>query len=77
MQTRMSDQRPQKGSLQGPSQRRAALLSCLRSPWFGYIAGLLLAVAVVYGDNLYNYISSTPIFDGAPFGLISVVVALL
>jgi signal transduction histidine kinase len=31
----------------------------------------------VYVDHLYDYISSIPIFDAAPFGLASVVVALL
>jgi signal transduction histidine kinase len=77
MQTRMSGQRPQKGFLQEPSQHRVVLLSCLRSTWFGYVADLLLVGAVAYGDRTYDYISSTPIFDAAPFGLVSVVVALL
>ncbi len=65
MQTRMSDQRP------------VVLLAWLRSAWFGYVAGLLLAGAVVLLDHLYDYISSTPIFDAAPFGLVSILVALL
>ena len=77
MQTRMSGQRPQKGFLQEPSQHRVVLLSWLRSTWFGYVASLLLVGAVAYGDRTYDYISSTPIFDAAPFGLVSVVVALL
>jgi signal transduction histidine kinase len=78
MQTRMSGRRPQKGPLQEPSQHRVVLLSWLRSTWFGYIAGLLLASAIVRVDSMYDYISSTiSTFDAAPFGLASVVVALL
>jgi signal transduction histidine kinase len=65
MQTRMSDQRP------------VVLLSWLRSAWFGYVAGLLLIGSMVLLDKLYNYISSTSIFDAAPFGLVSILVALL
>jgi signal transduction histidine kinase len=77
MQTRMSDQRLQKESLQEHSQYPVVLLSWLRSAWFGYVAGLLLVGAAVLHDKLYDYISSTPIFDCAPFGLVSVLVALL
>jgi signal transduction histidine kinase len=77
MQTRMSDQRLQKESLQEHSQYPVVLLSWLRSAWFGYVAGLLLVGAAVLHDKLYDYISATPIFDCAPFGLVSVLVALL
>ncbi len=78
MQTRMSGQRPQKGSLQEHSQHPVVLLSwLLHSAWFGYVAGLLFVGAIVRLDVMYDYISSTSIFDAAPFGLASVVVALL
>jgi signal transduction histidine kinase len=77
MQTRMSDQRLQKESLQEHSQYPVALLSWLRSAWCGYAASLLLVGAVVLFDKTYDYISSTPIFDCAPIGLASVLVALL
>ncbi|HEX6481744.1 MAG TPA: HAMP domain-containing sensor histidine kinase [Ktedonobacteraceae bacterium] len=77
MQTRISSQRPQKGPLQKRSQHRVVLLSRFRSSRFGYIAGLLLTVAMVYGDKLYDYISSISMFDAAPFGIASVLVALM
>ncbi len=77
MQTRMSDQRPQIGSLQEHSQHPVVLLSRLRSAWCGYVAGLLLVGAVTLLDKSYDYISSTSMFDAAPFGLVSIVVALL
>ena len=77
MRTRMSGQRPQKGSLQEHSQHPVVRFSWLRSAWFGYVASLLLVGAVVRLDMMYDYISSTSIFDAAPFGLASVVVALL
>ena len=77
MQTRMSGRRPQKDSLQELSQHRVVLLSWLRSSWFGYLAGLLLSVALVRLDIMYNYISSISIFDAAPFGIASVLVALI
>ncbi len=77
MRTRMSGQRPQKGSLQEHSQHPVVRFFWLRSAWFGYVASLLFVGAMVYLDKMYDYISSTPIFDGAPFGLASVVVALL
>src|SRR5258708_11988045 len=77
MQTRMSDQRPQKGSLQEHSQLPVVLLSWLGSAWFGYVAGLLLVGAMVPLDKIIDYFSPSPIFDAAPFGLISILVALL
>src|SRR6266446_280341 len=78
MQTRMSDQRPQKRSLREHAQHPVVLLSWLRSAWFGYVAGLLLVGAMVLFDKLYDYISSSiSMFDAAPFGLVSIVVALL
>src|SRR5260221_3296214 len=77
MQTRMSGQRPQKGSLQEHSQHPVVRFSWLRSAWFGFVASFLLVGAVVRLDIMYDYISSTPICDAAPFGLASVVVALL
>jgi len=77
MQTRMSDQRPQIGSLQEHAQHPVVLLSRLRSAWCGYVAGLLLVGAVTLLDKSYDYISSTSMFDAAPFGLVSIVVALL
>ena len=77
MQTKIGSQRPQKGSLQEHSQYRVVLLSWLHSSWFGYIASLLLTVAMVYGDKLYDYISSMSIFDAAPFGMASILVALI
>lgn len=77
MQARMRGQRPQEGPLQEPSQHRVVLPSWLRSTWFGYIAGILFAAAMVCGDSLYNYISSISIFDAAPFGIASVLVALI
>ena len=78
MQTRMSDQRPQKRSLREHAQHPVVLLSWLRSAWFGYVAGLLLVGAMAFFDKLYDYISSSiSMFDAAPFGLVSIVVALL
>jgi len=78
MQTRMSDQRPQKRSLREHAQHPVVLLSWLRSAWFGYVAGLLLVGAMSFFDKLYDYISSSiSMFDAAPFGLVSIVVALL
>jgi signal transduction histidine kinase len=74
----MSDQRPQKRSLREHAQHPVVLLSWLRSAWFGYVAGLLLVGAMVLFDKLYDYISSSiSMFDAAPFGLVSIVVALL
>src|SRR5229473_3764148 len=78
MQTRMSDQRPQKRSLREYAQHPVVLLSWLRSAWFGYVAGLLLVGAMAFFDKLYDYISSSiSMFDAAPFGLVSILVALL
>ena len=77
MQTRASGQRPQKGPPHGPSQHPVVPFAWLHSTWVGYAAGLLLNGAMVPLDKLYDYISSTPIFDSAPLGLASVVVALL
>src|SRR5258708_13372269 len=77
MQTRMSDQRLQKEALQEHSQYPVVLLSWLRSAWFGYAASLLLVGAVVLFDKTYDYISSISMFDCVPFGLVSVLVALL
>ena len=68
MQTRMSGQRP---------QHPVVRFSWLRSVWFGFVASLLLVGAIVRLDMMYDYISSTSIFDTAPLGLASVVVALL
>ncbi len=78
MQTRMSDQRPQKRSLREHAQHPVVLLSWLRSAWFGYVASLLLVAAMAFFDKLYDYISSSiSMFDAAPFGLVSILVALL
>jgi signal transduction histidine kinase len=76
MQTRMSDQRLQKESLKGSLQEHSQYPVVLLSG-FGYAAGLLLVGAVVLLDKLYDYISTTPLFDAAPFGLVSILVALL
>src|SRR5260221_11601804 len=77
MQTRMSDQRPQKRSLQERSQHPVVLLSWLRSAWFGYVAGLLLVAAMARLENMDQLVPAVPLFVGAPFGLVSVLVALL
>lgn len=78
MQTRTSGQRPQKGSLQEHTQRLVALLSRLQHfAWFGYVASLLLVGFMVLLDKLDEQIPSVPIFSGVPFGLVSVVVALI
>jgi signal transduction histidine kinase len=77
MQTKMSDQRPQKGSLHEHSQHPVVLLFWLRSAWFGYVAGLLLVGTMVLFDKLIDFVTSSPIFDAAPFALVSVVVALI
>src|SRR5258708_5223464 len=77
MHTRTSDQRLQKESLQEHSQYPVVFLSWLRSAWFGYAAGLLLVGAMVLLDKTYDYISAISMFDAAPFGLVSVLVALL
>jgi signal transduction histidine kinase len=77
MQTRMSDQRPQKASLQEHSQHPVASLSWLRSAWFGYVAGLLLVGAMTLLEKMDQLVPSAPLFVGAPFALVSVVVALL
>ncbi len=84
MQTGMSDQRPQKGPLHEAVQRpedrpqhRVVPLAWLHSAWFGYIASLLLIGAMLPLDKIVDYFSPSPIFDSAPFGLISVLVALI
>jgi signal transduction histidine kinase len=84
MQTRMSDQGPQEGPLHEPAQRpgdrpqhQIVHLSWLRSAWFGYVASLLLVGAMLPLDNIVDYFSPSPIFDSAPFGLVSVLVALI
>ncbi len=84
MQTRMSDQGPQEGPLHEPAQRpgdrpqhQVVHFSWLRSAWFGYVAGLLLVGAMLPLDNIVDYFSPSPIFDSAPFGLVSVLVALI
>ncbi len=77
MQTRMSDQRPQKGSLQEHSQHPVESLSWLRSAWFGYVAGLLLVGAMTLLEKMDQMVPSAPLFVGAPFALVSVLVALL
>jgi signal transduction histidine kinase len=77
MQTRMSDQRPQKGSLRERSQHPAAPLSWVRSAWFGYVAGLLLVGMMVFFDKLIDFVTSSAMFDAAPFALASVLVALV
>src|SRR5258708_11860706 len=77
MQTRMSSQRPQKGSLHEHSQHLVVLFSWLRSAWFGYVAGLLLVGTLVPFDKVIDYFSPSPIFDSAPFALVSVLVALI
>ncbi len=77
MQTRMSDQRPQKGTLQERSQHPVVPPSWLRSAWFGYIAGLLLVGAMVLLERMDRMVPSAPLFVGAPFALVSVLAALL
>jgi len=77
MQTRMSDQRPQKGSLRERSQHPVVPLSWLRSAWFGYVAGLLLVGAMTLLEKMDQMVPSAPLFVGAPFALVSVLVALL
>jgi signal transduction histidine kinase len=77
MQTRMSDQRPQKGSLRERFQHPVVPLSWLRSAWFGYVAGLLLVGAMTLLEKMDQMVPSAPLFVGAPFALVSVLVALL
>jgi signal transduction histidine kinase len=77
MHTRMSDQRPQKGSLREHSQHPVESLSWLRSAWFGYVAGLLLVGAMTLLEKMDQMVPSAPLFVGAPFALVSVLVALL
>jgi len=77
MQTRMSDQRPQKGSLREHAQHPVESLSWLRSAWFGYVAGLLLVGAMALLEKMDQLVPSAPLFVGAPFALVSVLVALL
>ena len=77
MQPRMSVQHPQKGSLRERSQQPGASLSWVRSDWFGYVAGLLLGGIMVLLEKMNQMIPSAPLFVGAPFALISVLVGLL
>ncbi|HEX6478834.1 MAG TPA: HAMP domain-containing sensor histidine kinase [Ktedonobacteraceae bacterium] len=77
MQTRTSGQRPQKGSLQEYPQRLVTRFSWVRSAWFGCVVGFLLVGAMIPLDKMYDSASSTSIFDAAPYGLISALVALI
>src|SRR5260221_4770253 len=77
MQTRMSDQRPQKRSLQERARHPVVLLSWLHSAWFGYLAGLLLVGAMAFLEKIDQLVPSVPLFVSAPFALVSIVVALL
>ncbi len=84
MEKRISGQRLQEEPLHEPSQRPGdrpqhwvVPLAWLHSAWFGYIASLLLVGAMLPLDKIVDYFSPSTIFDSAPFGLISVLVALI
>ncbi len=84
MEKRISGQRLQEEPLHEPSQRPGdrpqhwvVHLAWLHSAWFGYIASLLLVGALLPLDKIVDYFSPSLIFDSAPFGLISVLVALI
>ena len=77
MRTRMSGQRPQKGSLQQHSQHPVMPFSWTRSAWFGYVVGLLLVGVMIPFDRVIDYFTLSPIFDCVPFALVSVLVALM
>jgi len=77
MQTRMGGQPPQEGPFHQRPQQHVEVLSWLRSAWFGYVAVLLLVGAMVLFDKIVNYFPSSPIFDSTPFGLVSVLAALV
>jgi signal transduction histidine kinase len=84
MQKRINGQHFQDGSLHKPSQRpgdrprhRVVHLVWLHSAWFGYVASLLLVGAVLLVERIDQFFPSAPIFIGAPFGLVSILVGLI
>ncbi|HEX4205685.1 MAG TPA: hypothetical protein VHZ51_16110, partial [Ktedonobacteraceae bacterium] len=48
-----------------------------RTSWFGYIASVLIIGALLLVDRIDQYFPSVPIFVGAPFVLISILMALV
>jgi len=80
----MSGQRLQEGPLHEPAQRPgdrvqylAMPFSWMRSAWFGYVASLLLVGVMLLLERIDQFFPSAPIFIGAPFGLISILVGLI
>lgn len=72
----------QQSQLQPPSTTRKAKkglqsLFRLRAPLLGYLAAFALVGALLGIERLDRYFSQTPLFLGAPFGLIAILVALV
>lgn len=51
--------------------------SIFRSAWFGYIACVLLVVALLIIEKIDEYIPQAPIFVATPFAMVSIFVAML
>jgi len=51
--------------------------SWLLSSWFGYVAGLLLVGFMLLLEKMERFIPSAPLFTGAPFGLVPLLVGLI
>lgn len=69
-------------SFQGPQRNNANQDDNLKrswwhAPWFGYIASLLFIGLLMLLYRIDRYLPDVPFFAGAPFGLISVLVALV
>ena len=84
MEKRTSGQRLQEEPLREPAQRsgdraqyRVVSFSWLHSAWFGYVASLLLVGIMLLLEKIDQLFPSAPIFIGAPFGLVSVLVGLI
>jgi hypothetical protein len=49
----------------------------LHAPWFGYLCSLLLIGGILLLEKIDQYFPSAPLFEGAPFALVSVLVGLI
>lgn len=64
---------------QDASQKQKALLRSflnLRSPALGYLAAFVFVLLLWLIERLDTYVPQTPLFFGAPFGLVAILVAL-
>ncbi|MBO0779532.1 MAG: HAMP domain-containing histidine kinase [Ktedonobacteraceae bacterium] len=84
MQTEIHNHQPHTGPLHkhprsqgGWDQHTAVLPSWIYSPWFGYLSSFFLVVILVIFEKIDQLLPSTPLFIAAPFGIASILVALL